>query len=166
MLIVLCITFFACNKSDDSDDRETIIRNTDFTGTIDGGTFNNYQTVLETYVASSIDGTLTIAVTDTNTNVIRLFLNGSTNLNTGSENIIGDSDSQGFITALVFRDQANAVTYNAVSGNIIILDNVVDADETDINYATGKFEVVLNSETNTNPISFRGNFQNIRYSNL
>jgi len=166
MLIVLSITLFSCNKNDEgSDDGEIIPRNVDFQATINGGTFTDYQSVLDSYFASSTEGTLTIAVTDTNTNIVRLFINDTNGLNTGSVNMIGDESGQGFITTAIVRDQANKVTYTSVSGSISILENVIDADDNDISYVTSSFEIILNSETSADPVTLNGVFEDVRFVN-
>ena len=165
MLVVLSVTVFCCSKSDDSSDGNPIPRDADFSATINGDTFANYQSVLDSYYASSTEGTLTIVVTDTNTNIIRIFINETNGLNTSTENLIGDVSPQGFVTTVTVRDQTNQVTYTSASGSITILENVISADEDDIRYVTGNFEIILNAEMSSNPVTFNGVFDNIRFVN-
>ncbi|WP_456438263.1 hypothetical protein [Psychroserpens sp.] len=166
MLLVLSVALCSCDNSDDSDGGgDPIPRNVDFQATINGGAFTDYQFVLGTYYADSTEGTLIISVTDSNANIVRIFINETNNLGTSTENIIGDESIQGFINTVTVQDQANSVTYTSVSGSITILENVISANENGISYITGDFEIVLNSETSTDSVTLNGAFADVRFVN-
>lgn len=165
MLAVLSITVLCCSSSDDSGDGDDVPRDADFSAAINGETFTNYQSALESYYATHAEGTLTIVVTDANTNIVRLFINETHGLQTGSQNIIGNVSPLGYVTTVTVRDQANQITYTSVSGHINILENVQSSGEEDTRYVTGNFELVLNAEMSSNPVTMTGVFENIRYVN-
>ena len=163
-MLLAGILFFSCSK-DNADDDPGIERVSDFFAIINGGTFSFYESTLDFYTASSEENTLTITSTDINGNTIRLFGNSSGGVGAGTIKVIGDVDDIGFVTTVVVRDAANMVTYNSISGDIVILENVVDPSDSDYRFFSGNFDIILNAEGASASVTLEGDFTNIRMIN-
>ncbi len=159
--LLFSVALLSCNKDDESDSSGTDPEAA-FNATINGGNFSNYISTLGFYDASSSDGTLSISVTDSNNNVVRLFMNSTGGLNSGVVKEINNTDPNNFVTQVVIRDQTAMVTYTSISGNITILENRQSAEDSNYRLVTGNFIITASTSTGTN-ITMTGNFDNIKY---
>ncbi|MEZ4793445.1 MAG: hypothetical protein R2783_08310 [Gelidibacter sp.] len=165
----LCLVFFAfvlisCGKDDDSVDNPA--DNAQFNATINGGTFSNYSSTLGFYIAQPgiSENTLSINVTDSNNNVINMFMNSTNGLGNGTIKEIGDVDTNGFSTTVAIRDQVAQITYTSISGSITITDSRVNPADSEYRLISGSFDIVASINTGTQ-VTMTGTFSNLQYSN-
>lgn len=160
-LAILFVAFlvFSCSKDDNGSDSNV---EASFTATIDGGTFTNYSAMLGFYDLQSTDGTLTISVTDSNNNVIRIFMNSTGGLSAGVVKQVGDIDGNGFGTAVAIRDQGAQITYNSISGSIRITENVAHPDDSGRRLVSGNFNIVANNNTSAD-VTMTGSYSNLDF---
>ncbi|MCH2490710.1 MAG: hypothetical protein MK211_11230 [Flavobacteriales bacterium] len=157
-LLFLSVLILSCSKNDDDDGSAG--GEAEFTAMIDGGTFNNYTSELGSYSATSTNG-LTIAVTDSNLNIVRLFMNATGGFSTGVVKEIGNVDGNGFATTVIIRDQDAQITYNASSGSITIT-SLRNGDGDNFKLINGNFNVTATTNTGET-VTMTGNFKNIEY---
>ncbi|CAM3511029.1 hypothetical protein [Aequorivita lipolytica] len=165
-LKTLSILFFSllilsCSKDDDNDSGGDPAK-TEFTATINGGGFgSNYAARLGSYSTDSNNG-LTLAITDENANVIRFFFNQTGGFGSGITKIVGDVDSNGFVTNVIIRDQGAQVTYNSSEGEINILENRENPDSEDGRLISGNFTITATSGVGPT-VTMTGNFKDFAY---
>lgn len=159
-LLFVFLVVLSCSKNDDSDSGEAVTPT--FTATITGGSFGNYSSTLGFHSSNSSDGTLTIAITDANNHIIRIFLNATGGLSNGVVKQIGDVDSNGFATTVTIRDQDAQITYNSTSGSISISGNREHPDESGRRLISGNFTITASTNTGEE-VMMTGNFTNIDY---
>ncbi|WP_432410995.1 hypothetical protein [Rasiella sp. SM2506] len=162
-VIALVFTVCACSKKDDDGDGGNPAQ-AEFTATIKGGSFgDNYESKLGFYSSDySNDNSLTLAITDENTNIVRFFLNETGGFGSGITKVIGNKDSNGFITNVVIRDQAAQVTYDATIGEINILENRENPDSEDGRLISGNFTITATSGVGPT-ITMMGTFKDFAY---
>ena len=161
LFVLLIICFFSC--SDDGNEDATLPEEPAFSATLNGATFSNFQSELATVSAESVGANLTITVTDKEMNLFRFFISDISDLDSGSVIEIGDINSEGQFTNVTIRDQANQVTYNAISGEITITNSRIDSSDEDINLVDGFFELILNNGTSSETVTANGVFENISF---
>ncbi|MCB0458133.1 MAG: hypothetical protein KDC91_10355 [Flavobacteriaceae bacterium] len=161
-LLFITVTFvYSCSKNNDDNDSDATA---EFSATINGGTYNNFQASLGSYSADSSNG-LTIAVVDDSGNTIRLFMNSTGGFSSGVIKEVGNIDDNGFQTSALFRDTNTQVIYNSISGNIKITQNKESNTDPNNRVVTGTFNVTANVNTGTT-ITMVGTFKNIIVSGL
>lgn len=163
-LKTLCILFvsllvFSCSSDDDGGDS---VGSPEFAATIMGGPFNNYSSVFDYYDANSDNDRVTIIITDTNQNIIRLFMNNTGGYSKGVSKEIGNVDTGGFVTAALFRDQQAQLTYNAFEGNISITEYREDPEDENYTVISGTFSIKATTNTGTE-INMNGSFSNMSF---
>ncbi len=157
-LLLFSVLLHSCSGDDDSgvgDPAPT------FNATINGGDFNNYSAEPGSISATSTVG-LTITVTDSNNNVIRIFLNSTGGFNSGVTKEIGNVDSDGFATNVTIRDQEAAITYTSNAGSISITGNSESPEDSNFRLISGNFDITASDNTGTT-VTMTGNFSNIIY---
>ncbi len=165
-LKTICILFLSaliisCSKKDD--DGGGSAPDAEFSATINGGGFgSNYASRLGFYSADYSDNGLTLAVTDENTNIVRIFLNQSGGFGSGITKIVGDVATNGFVTNVIIRDQTNQVTYNSSDGEINIVENVANPETENGRLISGNFTITATSGAGPT-ITMSGNFKNFAY---
>lgn len=162
LLVSLVFFTFSCSKDEGSD--ENPAENAEFNATINGGIFTNYSATLGFYSAEHAVGqnTLTINVTDANNNIVRLFMNDTDGLGSGTVKQINNADSNGFVTNLIFRDQEAQVTYSSISGSITISENIENPSNSEYRLISGSFNVITSTNTGTE-LTVNGTFSNMEY---
>ena len=159
-ILFLSVLIISCSKKDDNDDQQTAPE-PEFRITIIGASFgNNYLSELGNYTTDSTNG-LTIAVTDSNTNVIRIFMNQTGDFGPGVKEI-GNVDDNGFVTNVVVRDQDAMITYTSTEGTITILENMANPEDADGRLISGNINVTASTNTGET-IVLGGPFENIAY---
>jgi hypothetical protein len=161
-ILFLSLVIISCSKKDDGDDGGSAPE-AEFSATINGGGFgSNYSSRLGFYSSDYSDNGLTLAVTDENTNIVRIFLNQTGGFGSGITKIINDVATNGFVTSVVIRDQTNQVTYNASEGEINILENQENPENEDGRLISGNFTITATSGSGP-AITMSGNFKNFAY---
>lgn len=161
-ILFLSLVIISCSKKDDGDDGDSAPE-AEFSATINGGGFgSNYSSRLGFYSSDYSDNGLTLAVTDENTNIVRIFLNQTGGFGSGITKIINDVATNGFVTSVVIRDQTNQVTYNASEGEINILENRENPENEDGRLISGNFTITATSGAGPT-ITMTGNFKNFAY---
>ena len=162
LLVSFVIFTFSCSKDEEND--EDPADNAAFNATINGGIFTNYNATLGFYSADQGIGqnNLTINVTDANNNIVRLFMNETDGLGSGTVKQINNADSNGFVTNLIFRDQEAQVTYSSISGSITISENIENPSNSEFRLISGSFNVITSTNTGTE-VSVDGTFSNMVY---
>ncbi|MEZ4801197.1 MAG: hypothetical protein R2797_00385 [Gelidibacter sp.] len=153
---------FSCSKDDNKDDDQTA--EPEFSASINGGTFSDYHATLGFYNATSgaSANSLNITITDSNNNIINIFLNGTGGLNSGVIKEMNNVDSEGFVTNLVIRDQAAQVTYTSTSGSITISENREGPSDSGYRYISGDINVTTSTNTGTE-VTITGSFTDFKY---
>ncbi len=162
-ILFLSVLIISCSKKDDGDGGGSAPE-AEFSATINGGGFgSNYESRLGFYSSDyNNDNALTLAVTDANTNIVRIFLNQTGGFGSGITKIIGDVDTNGFVTNVIIRDQTNQVTYNSSEGEINILENRENPESEDGRLISGNFTITANSGAGPT-VTMNGNFKNFAY---
>ncbi|HBC04785.1 MAG: hypothetical protein CL528_12290 [Aequorivita sp.] len=161
-ILFLSLVIISCSKKDD-DNGGGSAPEAEFSATINGGGFgSNYSSRLGFYSSDYSGNGLTLAVTDENTNIIRIFLNNTGGFGSGITKIINDVATNGFVTSVVIRDQANQVTYNASEGEINILENRQNPENEDGRLISGNFTITATSGSGPS-ITMNGNFKHFAY---
>jgi len=158
ILLVLSLVTLSCSGDDDGGSNAGT---PEFTATINGGTFNNYTAALEGFSVTASVG-LTIAITDTNFNIIRLFMNNTGGFSSGVVKEVGNIDSDGFVTTVTIRDQEALITYTATSGSISISEVRSNPDEPSLKSISGTFNITA-SDNNGATVTMTGSFSNLDY---
>ena len=163
-LLFISVVIMSCSKSDSEE--ENPADNATFNVSINGSSFNNYNATLGFYVAEiGISGnSLGINVTDSNNNVINLFLNASGGLASGTTKQIGDVDADNFATSAVIRDQVAQVTYYGSSGSITITKSIENPSDSDYRLISGTFNITAPGNNSTT-VTMTGSFSDFEYSN-
>ncbi|MEZ4794006.1 MAG: hypothetical protein R2773_00745 [Flavobacteriaceae bacterium] len=161
ILVITLTLIISCSKKDDGSDTDGA---SEFSATLNGGTYNNFSATLGSYTSSSANG-LTIAVVDANGNTIRLFMNTTGGFNSGATKEVGNIDGNGFQTSALFRDANTQIIYNAVSGSLSITQNKESNNDSNSRVLSGTFNVTANFNTGT-PLTMVGTFKNIVVSGL
>src|SRR5690606_7148159 len=160
-ILFLSVLIISCSKKDDGDDQQTAPE-PEFRITIIGGSFgNNYLSELGNYTTDSTNG-LTIALTDSNTNVIRIFMNETGGFASVIKEI-GNVDDNGFVTNVVVRDQDAMITYTSTEGTITILENSANPENSEGRLISGTLNVTASTNTGET-IVLGGPFENIAYN--
>ncbi len=162
-ILFLSVVIISCSKKDDGDEGGSAPE-AEFSATLNGGGFgNNYVARLGFYSSDySNENGLTLAVTDENTNIIRIFLNQTGGFGSGITKIIGDVATNGFITSVVIRDQDAQVTYNASEGEVNITENKANPESEDGRLISGNFTITAISGAGPT-VTMTGNFKNFAY---
>ncbi len=162
-ILLLSVLIISCSKKDDGDDGGGSAPEAEFNATINGGGFgSNYASRMDFYSTDYRDDSgLTLAVTDENTNIVRIFLNTTGGFGSGITKVIGDV-SNGFVTNVIIRDQTNQVTYNSSEGEINILENRENPETEDGRLISGNFTITATSGVGPT-ITMTGNFKNFAY---
>lgn len=159
-ILFLSVLIISCSKKDDGDGGGSA-PDPEFKATINGGSFgSNYISELGSYSADSNNG-VTIAVTDSNSNIIRIFLNETGGFDTVIKEI-GNVDENGFVTNVIIRDQAAMITYNSTEGRIVINENKANPEVEGGRLISGTFDVTATINTG-DTVTMTGNFKNIAY---
>lgn len=164
-LKTLCILFLAtlvlsCSKKDDDGDGGGAPP-AEFKATLNGGSFgSNYIAELGNYSTDSTNG-ITIAVTDSNLNIIRIFMNETGGFDTVIKEI-GNVDGNGFVTNVIIRDQQAMITYNSTEGRIVINENKSNPEMEGGRLISGTFDVKASINTGET-VTMTGTFKNIAY---
>lgn len=164
-LKTLCILFLAtlilsCSKKDDDGDGGGAPP-AEFKATLNGGSFgSNYIAELGNYSTDSTNG-ITIAVTDSNLNIIRIFMNETGGFDTVIKEI-GNVDGNGFVTNVIIRDQQAMITYNSTEGRIVINENKSNPEMEGGRLISGTFDVIASINTGET-VTMTGTFKNIAY---
>lgn len=160
-ILFLSVLIISCSKKDDGDDGGNPAQ-TEFTATINGGGFGtNYAARLGSYSSDSNNG-VTLAITDENTNVIRFFLNQTGGFGSGITKVVGDVDTNGFVTNVIIRDQGAQVTYNSSDGEINITENRENPETESGRLISGNFTITATSGVGP-AITMTGNFKDFAY---
>lgn len=161
-ILLLSLVIISCSKKDD--DGGGSAPEAEFSATINGGGFgSNYASRLGFYSTDySNDNGLTLAITDENTNIVRIFLNQTGGFGSGITKIVGDMAPNGFVTNVIIRDQTNQVTYDSSEGEINILENVENPESEDGRLISGNFTITATSGVGPS-ITMTGNFKNFAY---
>ncbi len=162
-ILLISVLIISCSKKDD-DDGGGSAPEAEFNATLNGGGFgSNYASRLGFYSSDySNDNGLTLAVTDANTNVVRIFLNNTGGFGSGITKIVGDVATNGFITNVIIRDQTNQVTYSSSDGEINITDNKENPESEDGRLISGNFNITATSGVGPT-ITLIGSFTNFAY---
>lgn len=159
-VLFLSVLIFSCSKKDD-DGGGGSAGEPEFNATINGGSFgNNYSAKLGYYSTTTTNG-ITIAVTDENQNIIRIFLNETGGFDTVIKEI-GNVDDNGFVTNVIIRDQTAMITYNSTEGSITITENKANPEVEGGRVISGNFSVTASINTG-DTVTMTGNFKNIAY---
>lgn len=165
-LKTLCILFLAtlvlsCSKKDDDGDGGDGAPPAEFKATLNGGSFgSNYIAELGNYSTDSTNG-ITISVTDSNLNIIRIFMNETGGFDTVIKEI-GNVDGNGFVTNVIIRDQQAMITYNSTEGRIVINENKSNPEMEGGRLISGTFDVIASINTGET-VTMTGTFKNIAY---
>jgi hypothetical protein len=162
LILFLSVLVISCSKDDDSDGENA--PEAEFNATINGGSFgNNYEARLGFYSSDyTNDNSLTLSITDENTNVIRIFLNQTGGFGSGITKIVGNQDANGFITNVIIRDQANQITYDSTDGEINILENRENPESENGRLISGNFTITATSGVGPT-VTMTGNFKYFAY---
>lgn len=161
-ILFLSVLIISCSKSDDGDGGGSA-GEPEFNATINGGSFgSNYSVKLGSYAADSNNG-VTIAVTDSNSNIVRVFMNMTGGFGSGIAKVIGDVDDNGFVTNVIIRDQDAMITYNSTEGNIGITEDKENPENEGGRLISGNFTVTATSGAGPT-ITMTGSFKNIAYN--
>ncbi len=162
-ILFLSVLIISCSKKDDGDDGGGSAGEPEFNATINGGSFgSNYNVELGSYAADSNNG-VTIAVTDSNLNIIRVFMNMTGGFGSGILKEIGNVDDNGFVTNVIIRDQAAMITYNSTTGNIGITEDKENPENEGGRLISGNFTVTATINTGES-VTMTGSFKNIAYN--
>lgn len=161
-ILFLSVLIISCSKKDD--DGGGSAPEEEFSATINGGGFgSNYASRLGFYSSDySDDIGLTLAITDANANIVRLFLNQTGGFGSGITKVIGDVGPNGLVTNVIIRDQTNQVTYNATEGGINITENKANPESEDGRLISGNFNITATSGAGPT-ITMSGSFKNFAY---
>ncbi|MDC8000280.1 hypothetical protein POV26_04485 [Aequorivita todarodis] len=161
-ILFLSVLIVSCSKKDDGDGGGSAPE-AEFSATINGGGFgSNYASNLGFYSSDYSDNGLTLAVTDANTNIVRIFLNQTGGFGSGITKIVGDVATNGFVTGVIIRDQTNQVTYDASDGEINITENRENPENEDGRLISGNFTITATSGAGPT-VTMTGNFKNFAY---
>lgn len=162
-ILLLSVLIISCSKKDDGDGGGSAPE-AEFNATINGGGFgNNYASRLGFYSGDySNDSGLTLAVTDANTNIVRIFLNQTGGFGSGITKVIGDVGPNGLVTNIIIRDQTNQVTYNSSDGEINITENKENPESESGRLISGNFTITATSGAGPT-ITMTGSFKNFAY---
>ncbi|HET8804003.1 MAG TPA: hypothetical protein VFM72_05440 [Aequorivita sp.] len=162
-ILFLSVLIISCSKKDDGDGGGGEAPEAEFSATINGGGFgSNYSSRLGFYSSDyGTDTGLTLAVTDENTNIVRIFLNNAGGYGSGITKVIGEV-SNGFVTNVIIRDQTNQVTYNSSAGEINITENKENPESEDGRLISGNFTITATSGAGPT-ITMTGSFKNFAY---
>ncbi len=162
-ILFLSVLIISCSKKDDGDDGGSAPE-AEFEATINGGGFgSNYASRFGFYSTDyGNDSGLTLAITDENTNIVRIFLNSTGGFGSGITKIVGDVGPNGFVTNVIIRDQTNQVTYNSSDGEINITENKENPESEDGRLISGNFTITATSGAGPT-ITMNGNFKNFAY---
>lgn len=162
-ILFLSLLIISCSKKDDGDGGGGEAPEAEFSATINGGGFgSNYSSRLGFYSNDYSDSGLTLAVTDENTNIVRIFLNNTGGFGSGITKVVGDVATNGFVTNVVIRDQTNQVTYDSTDGEINILENKENPESEDGRLISGNFTITATSGAGPT-ITMTGSFKNFAY---
>lgn len=159
-ILLLSVLMLSCSKKDDRGDSAP---EAEFSATIIGSGFgNNYTSRLGFYSSDYSTNGLTLAITDENTNIVRIFLNQTGGFGSGITKIVGDVATNGFVTSVIIRDQTNQVTYDASEGEINILENRENPEFEGGRLISGNFTITATSGAGPT-VTMTGNFKNFAY---
>jgi hypothetical protein len=160
-ILFLSVAIISCSKKDDDGDGGGGAPPAEFKATLNGGSFgSNYTAELGSYSTDKTNG-VTIAVTDANSNIIRIFMNQTG----GFDNVIkeiGNVDDNGFVTNVILRDQQANNTYYATEGRIVITENKANPESEGGRLLSGTFDIKASINTGE-MVTMTGNFKNIAY---
>ena len=158
-ILFLSVAIVSCSKKDD--DGGGGAPEAAFNATINGGTFgSNYSSKLGFYSTTTTNG-ITIAITDQNQNIIRMFLNETGGFDTVIKEI-GNVDDNGFVTNVIIRDQEAMITYNSSEGQIVITENKSNPENEGGRLISGNFDITAVVNTGET-VTMTGTFKNIAY---
>lgn len=158
-VVFMSMLVLSCSGDDDSGgggDSDPVVQ---FSATINGSGYTNYLATLGSVTADGDVG-LTIVLTDSNNNIVRIFMNNTGGFNSGVVKKIGNVDGDGFGTNALFRDQGTQITYNSSVGSITIFENVQSNIDPSNRLVTGNFDIIANVNTGET-ITIIGTFENI-----
>ena len=159
MHFFLSVAIISCSKKDD--DGGGGAPEAEFKATINGGSFgSNYIAELGNYSTDKTNG-VTINVTDSNSNIVRIFMNETGGFDTVIKEI-GNVDGNGFVTNVILRDQQAMITYNSTEGRIVINENKANPEMEDGRLISGTFDVKASINTGET-VTMTGTFKNIAY---
>ncbi len=158
-ILFLSVLIISCSGNDD--DGGGSAPEAEFNASINGGSFgSNYSSRLGFYSTTTTNG-VTIAITDQNQNIIRMFLNETGGFDTVIKEI-GNVDDNGFVTNVIIRDQDAMITYNSSEGQIVIKENKSNPEVEGGRLISGDFNVTAVINTGET-IIMTGTFKNIAY---
>lgn len=158
-IFFLSVAIISCSKKDD--DGGGGAPEAEFKATINGGSFgSNYIAELGNYSTDKTNG-VTINVTDSNSNIVRIFMNETGGFDTVIKEI-GNVDGNGFVTNVILRDQQAMITYNSTEGRIVINENKANPEMEDGRLISGTFDVKASINTGET-VTMTGTFKNIAY---
>jgi len=161
LFLAIALLVLSCNKDDDGDN----VPEANYAALINGGTFNNYNSVMNFYDVSTALDRLTLNITDNNNHIIRIFLNNTGGYGSGISKTIGAADSDGFVTTVTIRDQDNMITYTSVSGTVTITSNNEKPGDSEYRLISGNFNIDATTSTG-DTVNMSGTFSNMQYLNF
>lgn len=159
-ILFLSLSIISCSSSDD--DGGGTAPAAEYTATISGATFGDkYTSTLGSYFTDTSAG-ITIAITDANHHVIRIFLNDKDGFDKGVTKVIGEQDYMGYYSSIVVRDQTEEVSYNSAEGSISILENKPNPASEDGRLISGTFSMAAPTSSGL-IVTMTGSFKNMAY---
>jgi hypothetical protein len=164
-ILILTLFIFSCEKDDDQEN--PVAENPGINATINGGSYSNYSFVNGIYqVTLGGNGTtLSIDASDTNGDQITLFLNGTGGFNSNTVKVMGDIDSNNFMTYVLIRQHETQTHYYSSTGSITITDNRAHPTESGKRLISGNISITANSVSGSNSTTMTGTFLDLEFGN-
>ena len=161
-ILFLSVLTLSCSKDENSDNPSAEAET--FQATINGGTYSNYAFSMGVYEATkATNGTLSIDISDSNGEMITLFLNGNSGFSSDTVKTMGNIDSNNFVTYGLLRQSNPQISYYSSSGTVTITKNREHPTESGHRLISGSFNITATSLDNANTTSLIGSFNALNY---
>ncbi|MEO8933748.1 MAG: hypothetical protein ABI295_05525 [Xanthomarina sp.] len=167
-LFILSIITLSCSKNDDNNNNDNSpAQQAAFQAEINGGTFSNYSFTIGYYeiTKGTFGNTLSIDISDSNGELVTLFLNGTGGFSSGTVKEMGNNDSNNFRTYVLIRQQQPQLSYYSSSGSVTITNNREHPTESGYRLISGHFNVVASTADGNKTTSMSGTFTDLKYVN-
>ena len=109
------------------------------------------------------NGTLSIGISDSNGEMITLFLNGNSGFSSDIVKTMGNIDSNNFVTYGLLRQSDPQISYYSSSGTVTITKNREHPTESGHRLILGRFNITATSLDNASTTSLIGSFSALNY---
>lgn len=166
-IFIFSLFILSCSSDDNGDSDEPLNENPGITATIDGGTYNDYTYTDGIYeiTYSETNSTMSINAADTTGDQITLFLNSTGGFSSDTVKIMGNADTNNYITYVLIRQSSTQKSYYSSSGNVTITENRNHPTESGIRLVSGTFSISATATDNDDSTTFIGSFTELEYEN-